>query len=192
MTLPDFTVGNVPDDPPDSTDLVCQEPGCGEPLVYGGRGRKPTRCDMHKRATSATTTRRSAGNDVESALAILDGAYAALGMTFFMIGARGAADSLSVQKIGLQESNRQALMANRDLARQINKLGKGGGSAAFYITNIMVIGGCVKMAVSEKSAVKQPKSKPATPPPSAPPSTGVDPLSNLLGDNAGVPPDWFG
>jgi hypothetical protein len=46
---------NVPPDydPPRETDaLTCTEPGCSTPLSYGGRGRKPTKCAIHKRGGS--------------------------------------------------------------------------------------------------------------------------------------------
>jgi hypothetical protein len=35
-------------------ELVCQADGCGEPLTYGGRGRKPKFCSIHKRNPSGT------------------------------------------------------------------------------------------------------------------------------------------
>jgi hypothetical protein len=38
----------------DSEELVCQAEGCGEPLTYGGRGRKPKYCEIHKRSKSST------------------------------------------------------------------------------------------------------------------------------------------
>lgn len=49
--------------------LVCEHPGCLTPLVYSGRGRKPKKCDQHKRKSTAsgprtaTRQKRSTGVD---------------------------------------------------------------------------------------------------------------------------------
>lgn len=58
-----------PDEPPLSVtetardDLACMV--CGKPLVYAGRGRKPTRCDEHKTSRSSGSSSRSSGTKDE-------------------------------------------------------------------------------------------------------------------------------
>jgi hypothetical protein len=46
--------------------LICQEPGCFTPLTYGGKGRKPTKCDAHKKSRSSGTPRRLSGTSRKS------------------------------------------------------------------------------------------------------------------------------
>lgn len=65
-----------PDDPPPSSggELACEV--CGVPLHYGGRGRKPKRCDDHKTRTRATGasgdgTRKRGPSRIDSRLAAI-------------------------------------------------------------------------------------------------------------------------
>lgn len=55
---PSDTVPSDYDPPRESDDLICTEPGCSTKLVYGGRGRKPKKCDVHKRKTSSVSAPR--------------------------------------------------------------------------------------------------------------------------------------
>jgi hypothetical protein len=43
--------------PKESNMLTCKEPGCNAPLVYSGKGRKPTKCEVHKRRSSGSGSR---------------------------------------------------------------------------------------------------------------------------------------
>lgn len=55
---------NIPPDydaPRDADNLICEEPGCTTKLVYGGRGRKPKKCDAHKRKSTPGAPRRISG-----------------------------------------------------------------------------------------------------------------------------------
>lgn len=50
-----------------NSELFCEEPGCEKRLVYSGRGRKPKRCDEHKKTSKprTTTTRKTQKTGVD-------------------------------------------------------------------------------------------------------------------------------
>lgn len=63
---------------------ICQEPGCSNPTVYGGRGPRPKKCPEHKATrTKSTRTKKKTGVDYTEAVAGLlqlpAGALAAIG-----------------------------------------------------------------------------------------------------------------
>lgn len=77
MTLISLSPNDVPPDTEPVSDdvppLRCTEDGCNNSLTYGGRGRRPTKCDEHKgpKGTPRTGKRSTAwakGDAVEKAL----------------------------------------------------------------------------------------------------------------------------
>ena len=154
MTETMFEDAVIPDDIP-SEDLTCRI--CGTPLTYGGRGRKPSFCDEHKRtgATSAKTGVKSTGS-VESALTILGGLYDGLAAGLMFASPRAASEW--VQRIPtLQTQNRAVLAADPDLCRRINALGKGGGKFAFVAAHamaIMPVAGILRQDLALRAAEK--------------------------------------
>lgn len=74
-------VDDVPEkgNPVSSSDFQCEV--CGTDLVYSGRGRKPKRCDEHKRGRSTTTTTKRASTAiVDRAVTEIGAVYAAAGL----------------------------------------------------------------------------------------------------------------
>ena len=137
MTAPVFEAADIPDDEPQqSEDPTCRV--CSAPLVYGGRGRKPVLCEVHKRAGSSAARGGRASADVDSALVTLGGLYDGLSAGLMFVSPNAA--SMWVGRIdGLQVTNRAVLTADRDLCRKINSLARGGGKFAFLAAHLMAL-----------------------------------------------------
>lgn len=115
---------------------------CGKDIgyLYSGRGRKPTKCEDHKKNSSASNLTGSRGSsDIKQALATLDFAYSALGMILTMVGATEAAGTLSMSIAGLQEKNASFLAQDKEMVKRINSLGKTGGRYGFFAANAMTL-----------------------------------------------------
>lgn len=63
---PSVSVPTDYDPPKVNSELVCNEPGCFNSLTYGGRGRKPVKCDLHKRAKSVGKPRTLGSRSTKS------------------------------------------------------------------------------------------------------------------------------
>jgi hypothetical protein len=153
---------------------------CGKDIgyLYSGKGRKPTKCEEHKKGNasniSSGNTRGSA--DVRSAVATLGLAYNALGMVLQMAGATGAAATLNASIPGLQEQNATYLAQDRELVKRINSLGKTGGRAAFIGSQVMVLGPVAVLATMELKAKWFPDTEESMSGGEVPPTMGGFPL----------------
>jgi hypothetical protein len=123
------------DDGSQSDDLTCDV--CGVPLTYAGRGRKPTKCDTHKRKSSGTTTRRGSA-DVELAVTSLHSLYEGFLFPLTAVSPIGA-QVWANQIDALDERNRAFLATNRDLVRKINAAATKGGTTAFVISHVVAV-----------------------------------------------------
>ncbi|HEY6018781.1 MAG TPA: hypothetical protein VIY48_02495 [Candidatus Paceibacterota bacterium] len=108
-----------PDLPPETgSDLRCQV--CGTELVYGGRGRKPTRCDEHKKQ-SGGNKRQSQSNDklaaqaTDSLMAL--NALATMGIMF--AGMNRTASAIAERDDAFREQAYSALLTDPALCRVI-------------------------------------------------------------------------
>ncbi len=164
-TIPDELPSNAPDI--DSTDLSCEV--CGTPITYAGRGRKPTRCDEHKRSKTSGTgsaPRRNVRN-VEAACAALDGLYQAMLMPLFAVSPdAGAAWVAQIEQLNAR--NRIILSGDPALARKIVDGASKGGGAALLISHVIAVGPVASIAVRDvrtRRAARQPQPEPenATP-----------------------------
>lgn len=117
-----FVGDSIPDDEPfivTSDDPTCEV--CGTPLDYSGRGRKPKYCAVHKKSapkTTASSGRRSATREVDTALASLDQLNGILVTGLFLLSP-SAAQHFSANGPALEARNKTILEANPDLARKI-------------------------------------------------------------------------
>lgn len=148
--MPDFMDDVIPDETPsESSDPVCKFPGCGTPLTYGGRGRRPTLCDEHKR-TGSNTARPSGrtGNDVQSAMAALGMLYDGVSAGLAIFAPETA--SKWVRKIGpLQEKNAQVLAQDKELCKSINRLGTSSARGTFVAAHLFAVAPVVLSARAE-------------------------------------------
>jgi hypothetical protein len=62
-------IDNVPEH---ASGLFCEAPGCHAELVYAGRGRRPKKCDEHKRSSTSAKSDRSPGSQVPRGLAKIE------------------------------------------------------------------------------------------------------------------------
>lgn len=172
--LPDFqivnseTTGDSRQDSPGnslgSDDLACEI--CGTPLVYAGRGRKPKRCDEHKRDRSGTDSTGSSGGtrggagrgsaSVEQAVATLGNLYDAVGLGFLLTSPQ-AASVWTGNVPELQTRNRQILQGDPELVRSINRLGVKGGKFAFVAAQAWALTPAVMIAAADQKTKAQEK-----------------------------------
>lgn len=137
-----------------STDLACEV--CGTPLVYAGTGRKPKRCDEHKRSGKASSagpsvSRSGAGRgsaSVEQAVSTLGNLYDGVGL-LFLFTSPAAAQQWTEGVPELQTRNRQILSGDPDLTRSINRLGVKGGKFAFAAAQMWAITPPAMLAIAE-------------------------------------------
>lgn len=80
-----FVRETMSDDIPPTTedDLTCEV--CGKPLIYGGRGRKPTRCDEHKRNKATGGGTRRSNSKLGALEANLKSNFSTIGTMVFMV-----------------------------------------------------------------------------------------------------------
>lgn len=144
-------IRDAPSTDPDSG-LTCQQ--CGKDIshMYSGRGRKPKYCEEHKKG-NASRVGSSAGTatrgDVQQAVNSLEQGYQLIQMGLMMFGAHGAATTLRESIPDLSQKNAQYLAADKDLVRSINKVGKAGGRAGFFINQGLVLAPVVILAAQE-------------------------------------------
>lgn len=145
--IPDQLPGNAPD--VDSTDLTCEV--CGTPITYAGRGRKPTRCDEHKRSgskSSGNSAPRRNDRNVDAACAALDGLYQAMLMPLFaMSPSAGSAWEAQIEQLNAR--NRIILSGDPALARKIVDGASKGGGAALLISHVIAVGPVASIAVHD-------------------------------------------
>ena len=151
---PAFTSGPIPtdDDPtigPDAinpNDLTCIV--CGVPLEYRGSGRKPTKCDEHKRQSSGGTGGGRKSATVELAVTNLDMMYAFLGMMVSPVSP-SAGERLTSVRPSLAAQNRMFLEGDPELARWLTKSTAKGRRIGFVALQLSVVVPVVNMAADD-------------------------------------------
>lgn len=136
-----FTVSDIPpshDDGNLSDDLVCEV--CGTGLSYSGRGRKPKRCDEHKRGTSsAGAKRRSSGRDVDAAMSALSGGHTVVQFALSLMSLE-AGQAFELSRASMDERNRAILESDPALAKRIAHAASKGGAGALIVSHLIAIG----------------------------------------------------
>lgn len=152
--LPDIPAPSAPENP-------CEV--CGVDIPYGGRGRKPKRCEEHKRSAAPTTPRKSntGKNDVmarqaAAALSQVNGLIAtglmlAPGpLAAFRLPMTAAA--IAAADEGFTEAAYAALVTDPKLCALILKGGGASGKLALIIAYAMLAGAVVPVAITEYRA----------------------------------------
>lgn len=148
---PSFVIADAPPSfsivtaPSNDDDLTCEV--CGTPLVYGGRGRKPKRCDEHKKsgARTSTGTRRSSTRDVDAALAALEGFETILQFGLMWASPHAAAD-FETRRESLTARNQKILEADPALAKRLSSAASKGGGFALVLSYGIAFGPAVLIA----------------------------------------------
>lgn len=136
-----------------SDDPTCEV--CGTPLVYAGRGRKPTRCDEHKRNKSASNSTRSnkgSTRDVTAAANTLKTLNTAVAVPLMMVAPTAGAE-WSARLPTLEAQTLSILESDPNLARRLASAGaKGGGLALLlaYAMNLMPVLAVARNELNER------------------------------------------
>lgn len=162
IDVPPFSDGVIPDvaavTPPE---LACEV--CGKELIYGGRGRKPKRCDEHRK--SPGTKRANMGQNTAlagqaaEALCQING-LAALGLMVARLPV--TAETLQNAQEGFREQAYNALLTDPALCKTILKGGTASGKIALLIAYGMMGAAVapagiieVKLRAAERAAAKE-------------------------------------
>lgn len=145
------------DEPVPSADDVPMCEVCGTELVYSGRGRKPKRCDEHKRqrrtgdASSTSSVKSTAlGKQAAQALGQLNGLIA----TAMLLAPEPyrlpqTASAIATANDAFVEQAAAALSTDPKLARLIIQSGAASGRAALIVSYAMLAGAVVPVGVLE-------------------------------------------
>lgn len=156
----DFNIVSEDESPVDFQ--VCSIAGCSEPVaVWGGRGRRPTKCDEHRKTKSPLGTKSTGSNKrkatVAAAILVQWNSLAAFGL--FVSGYPGTHDAISGAQPSFQSSAELALESNPELCDTIIRLGKNSGQAGLFLVYgqmLAVVGPTLlmehKLKVAERKA----------------------------------------
>lgn len=151
------------DVPPGDGALTCQN--CGILFDHTGRGRKPKQCPecrATKSTATATRSRRTTSKDVESAIAVLDGAYNTLALGLMMLSPRAA--TVWAQGIDtLQAANRVTLAGDPGLCKSILRAGEKSGKAAFAIAHVVALAPVVMAVRDDLKTMRKNRAVPDVP-----------------------------
>lgn len=127
---------------------------CGTDVAHLYKRRmKEYRCEDHKKTKSAsnlgTGTKRSAGKDVDGAVAALDSWYSMITMGLFMAGARKSSELLADSTDKLREQNQTYLAQSPALAKKIADMGKTSATYGFFSAQALTLGPVAILAAAE-------------------------------------------
>lgn len=154
IDIPTFSDEKVPDESAVADDtLRCEE--CGKPIQYSGRGRKPKRCEEHRKSGGTKSPRKSLGsNETLAAQAtealIQANGLLALGLMFAHMPV--TASSLKEAEDGFREQAYNALLTDPALCKTILKAGTTGGRTSLIIAYGMLAGAVVPVGLMEFKA----------------------------------------
>lgn len=152
---------------PTSTDperLVCEV--CGVDIVYSGRGRKPKRCDEHKRNQAGTTGTRKSTGQVASIRSGMTDLYRAAGSGLVILG--GMTGDQALKNDGELIDNRAdvlaaewAKLAENDpkVRKALSNLSTGSAWGGVVLTHTLLAFAMIKnhQQYGKPKAPKQPK-----------------------------------
>jgi hypothetical protein len=149
-----MAVSLVPDERPPAEGDVPTCVDCGVELVYAGTGRKPTKCDEHKKRRGAGgakvagppgTNEKLAGQATDVLCQLND--WLAIGA--MMAGLHGTAGELAERQERFREQAHAALLLDPTLARTILRGGAKSGKAALAMAYLTMLGSVAPTAVVE-------------------------------------------
>lgn len=159
IDIPVFDDALVPrDEAPQGThELVCRV--CGEPLEYGGRGRKPTLCDKHKGTPGGKSRADAIGKNeqlaAQAATALMQvNSLAEMGLRFGKLPM--TAEAMAMAKESFKEQVFEALKTDPELCKTILKGGIQSGRIALIIAYAMlasVVAPVATMEIKERRRV---------------------------------------
>ena len=158
-----ITGGDVP--PATDEGLSCEV--CGTPLVYSGRGRKPKRCDEHKRNKSAsaggTVARKVTPNDklARQATTALVQINRLTGFGVRMLGLSATSEMIMHAEQGFEEQAYEALLTDPDLCKQILAVGQVSGKFSLLTAYALLLGQVGPVALMEIKAKRAEKEQAA-------------------------------
>lgn len=143
----DVTEDGVPLDPVltdtapplDGPEYTCEV--CGKPLTYSGRGRKPKRCDEHKRGASRTTRVSTTGKNATLASQATDALVNINSLAAFGVGIVGyadTADAINDRQEAFRTQVYQALLSDPELCRSILTSGAQAGRVSLIVAYAML------------------------------------------------------
>lgn len=142
----------MPDETPDVNgvpEYSCEV--CGTELHYSGRGRKPKRCDAHKRNTTARSAGSSSSNEklAAAALDILVQANNLCGMGLMLMQMPKTASAIAMREDPFRVQALEALKADPALCRMILKAGATSGKAMLFMAYGMLAISIAPVALEE-------------------------------------------
>jgi hypothetical protein len=149
-----------PLDLPPITDDLLSCTVCGKPLTYGGRGRKPTKCDEHKKASGKGGTRRAVPNDklAASATEALVNINRLTGFGARILRLPNTAAMFAETEDMFRAQAYEALLVDPDLCRQILAAGQMSGRMSLLIAYGMLamqIAPVAAMEIKQKQAERK-------------------------------------
>ena len=125
---------------------------CGrEAGPYGGRGRKPKYCDLHKKGARKTGTAPKNNNAVlakqaTDALVQMNGLF---GTGIYVLGFPETSSAIAERSDAFEEQAYNALLTDPALCRMILRGGTTSGKLALLIAYSMLAGGVAPTAITE-------------------------------------------
>ena len=139
-------------DLPPATDDSLHCTVCGKELVYGGRGRKPTKCDDHKRGSGkASSGTRVTGNDKLAAQATeaLVQLNNLTGLGVRLLGLQTTAEMIVFCEDTFREQAYAALLTDPALCKQILSAGQVSAKFSLAIAYAMLGAQVAPLAIME-------------------------------------------
>lgn len=155
------------DERPPTEALTCTHKGCTAELTYAGTGRKPTKCEAHKRTRTAaprraapSATSSGTSNSVRIAEQAADvlcqlNDLGALGLAAG--GLYRTASALSDRSEAFREQAVSALTADPGLSRTILRAGATSGKAALLVAYGMLAASIAPVAMEEVRGIRAEK-----------------------------------
>lgn len=161
MTLTEVELPFAPDERPPVAEDVPKCVVCGVELVYKGTGRKPTKCDEHRRGGRAVKAAAKSAGGTSSGASSTNERLATqaadvlcqvneMGAVALMLGRLfGTASALSGANDAFREQAFQALLLDPGLCRSILRGGAKSGKFALMGAYAMLLVGVAPVAIEE-------------------------------------------
>lgn len=142
----------------DDNALSCEV--CGKALVYGGRGRKPKRCDEHKRSGAKTVSTGSKSGNEKLALQATEALVqinTLTGLGTRLMGLSTTSETIMFCEDTFREQAYAALLTDPALCKQILSAGQVSAKFSLAIAYAMLGAQVVPVAVLELKQKRQAK-----------------------------------
>lgn len=154
----------VADAPPPTAEDVPTCAVCGVELEYAGKGRKPTKCDEHRRARArggakvkATSTSAPGGNEklAGQAADVLYQLNEMCGLGLMLAKLFGTASALSDRNEAFRDQAYQALLTDPGLCRTIISAGAKSGKFSLIAAYGMLVASIAPVAIEELRELRE-------------------------------------